>query len=128
VNRAELGALRDAIDTILSWPDPVRDQIARWLQTDTSKPNRADRGTPRSNRHRGFKPGVEEAAARERALLEAMRDHPAAGVVHWAKATHCHKSAVSMRLGRLAKRGVVDRDGEGRWRLLGANPTMPPSA
>jgi hypothetical protein len=25
VNRAELGALRDAIDTILSWPDPVRD-------------------------------------------------------------------------------------------------------
>ena len=43
MNRAELGALRDAIDTILSWPDPVRDQIARWLQTDASKPNRADR-------------------------------------------------------------------------------------
>jgi hypothetical protein len=36
VNRAELGALRDAIDTILSWPDPVRDQIARWLQADAS--------------------------------------------------------------------------------------------
>jgi hypothetical protein len=42
VNRAELGALRDAIDTILSWPDSVRDQIAQWLQTDASKPNRAD--------------------------------------------------------------------------------------
>ena len=28
MNRAELGALRDAIDTILSWPDSVRDQIA----------------------------------------------------------------------------------------------------
>ena len=129
MNRAELGALRDAIDTILSWPDPVRDQIARWLQTDASKPNRADPGTPRSrsNRQRGFMPSV-ELAAREQALLEAMRDQPEAGVVQWAKATHCDKSAVSMRLGRLARRGVVERDGEGRWRLLGANPTMPPSA
>jgi hypothetical protein len=128
VNRAELGALRDAIDTILSWPDPVRDQIARWLQTDASKPNRADRGTPRSrsNRQRGFMPNI-ESAARERALLEAMRDQPEAGVVQWAKATRCDKSAVSMRLGRLAKRGVVERDSNGRWRLAGANPTMPPS-
>jgi hypothetical protein len=127
VNRAELGALRDAIDTILSWPDPVRDQIARWLQTDASKTNRADRSTPRSrsNRQRGFMPSV-ESAAREQALLEAMRDQPEAGVVQWAKATHCDKSAVSMRLGRLAKRGVVERDGNGRWRLAGANPTMPP--
>ena len=127
MNRAELGALRDAIDTILSWPDPVRDQIARWLQTDASKPNRADRGTPRSrsNRQRGFMPSV-ESAAREQALLEAMRDQPEAGVVQWAKATRCDKSAVSMRLGRLAKRGVVERDGNGRWRLAAANPTMPP--
>jgi hypothetical protein len=129
VNRAELGALRDAIDTILSWPDSVRDQIAQWLQTDASKPNSADPGrlsSSRSNR-RGFKPGVEEAAAREWALLEAMRDDPEAGVVQWAKTTRCDKSAVSMRMGRLAKRGVVERDGNGRWRLAGANPTMPPS-
>ena len=129
MNRAELGALRAAIDTILNWPDSVRDQIAQWLQTDASKPNCADRGTPRSrpNRQRGFMPSV-ESAAREQALLEAMRDQPEAGVVQWAKATHCDKSAVSMRLGRLAKRGVVERDGNSRWRLLGANPTMPPSA
>jgi hypothetical protein len=86
VNRAELGALRDAIDTILSWPDPVRDQIARWMQADASKPNRADRGTPRSrsNRQRGFMPSV-ESAAREQALLEAMRDQPEAGVVQWRR-------------------------------------------
>ena len=56
-----------------------------------------------------------------------MRDDPEAGVVQWAKATRCDKSAVSMRLGRLAKRGLVERDGNGRWRLAGANPTMPPS-
>ena len=46
MNRAELGALRDAIDTILTWPDSVRDQIAQWLQTDASKPNGADPGRP----------------------------------------------------------------------------------
>jgi hypothetical protein len=129
VNRGELGALRDAIGTILNWPDSVRDQIAQWLQTDTSKPNGADPGRlsrSRSNRGRGFKPGAEESAARERALLAAMRDDPEAGVVQWAKTTRCDKSAVSMRLGRLAKRGIVQRDGNGRWRLAGANPTMPP--
>ena len=130
MDRAELGALRDAIDTILTWPDSVRDQIAQWLQTDPASPNGADRGRSsrsRSNRPPGFKPGVGELAAREQALLEAMRDHPEAGVVHWAKATRCDKSSVSMRLGRLAKRGLVERDGNGRWRLVEANPTMPPS-
>ena len=129
MDRAELGALRDAIDTILNWPDSVRNQIAQWLQTDASKPKGAGPGRlsrARSNRPPGFQPGVEESA-REQALLEAMRDDPEAGVVQWAKTTRCDKSAVSMRLGRLAKRGVVERDGNGRWRLTGANPTMPPS-
>ena len=129
MDRAELGALRDAIDTILSWPDSVRGQIAQWLQTDVAKPNRADPGRQshsRSSRLRGVGPGVEEAA-RERVLLDAIRDHPEAGVVQWAKATQCEKSAVSMRLGRLARRGVVERDSEGRWRVAAANPTMPPS-
>ena len=57
------------------------------------------------------KPGVQEASAREQALLEAMRDHPEAGVVQWAKTTRCDKSAVSMRLGRLAKRGDLQAIG-----------------
>ena len=90
MNRAELGALRDAIDTILTWPDSVRDQIAQWLQTDAASPNGAGRGRSslsRSRRPRGFKPGVGESAARERALLEAMRDDSEAGVVQWAKTT-----------------------------------------
>jgi hypothetical protein len=130
VDRAELGALRDAIDTILTWPDSVRGQVAQWLQTDASNPNRADPSQlshSRSNWRPGFKPSAEQSAARERALLEAMRDDPEAGVVQWAKTTRCDKSAVSMRLGRLAKRGLVERDGNGRWRLAGVNPTMPPS-
>ena len=130
MDRAELGALRDAIDTILNWPDSVRDQIAQWLQTDASNPSGAGPGRLsryHSNRRGGCKPGVEEVSASERALLEAMRDDSEAGVVQWAKATGCDKSSVSMRLGRLAKRGLVERDGNGRWRLAGLNPTMPPS-
>jgi hypothetical protein len=130
VDRVELGALRDAIDTILNWPDSVRDQIAQWLQTDASKPSGADPGQlsqSRSNRRPGSRPSVEQVSASEQALLEAMRDQPDAGVVQWAKTTRCDKSAVSMRLGRLAKRGVVERDGNGRWRLAGVNPTTPPS-
>ena len=130
MNRAELGALRDAIDMVLGWPDSVRHQIAKWLQTDAANPNGDGPGRlsrSRSNRPPGFKPGVGESAARERALLEAMRDDPEAGVVQWAKTTRCDKSAVSMRLGRLAKRGLVERDGNGRWRLAGANPTTSPS-
>ena len=130
MDRAELGALRDAIDTILNWPDSVRDQIAQWLQTDASKPKGADpdpQSRSHSNRPPSFNPSVEESAGREQALLEAMRDDPEAGVVQWAKTTRCDKSAVSMRLGRLAKRGIVERDGNGRWRLAGVNPTMPPS-
>ena len=31
MNRDELDALRDAIDTLLTWPDAVRGQVARWL-------------------------------------------------------------------------------------------------
>ena len=61
MDRAELGALRDAIDTILTWPDSVRDQIAQWLQMDASKPNRAGPGRlsrSRSSRPPSFKPGV----------------------------------------------------------------------
>ena len=130
MDRAELGALRDAIAAILTWPDSVRNQIAQWLQADASKPNGSDLGrlsSSHSNRRHGSKPSAQEASASEQALLEAMRDDPEAGVVQWAKTTRCDKSAVSMRLGRLAKRGLVERDSNGRWRLAGVNPTMPPS-
>jgi hypothetical protein len=38
VNREELVELRDAINTLLSWPDNVRDQIAAWLAPEAAKP------------------------------------------------------------------------------------------
>ena len=61
MDRAELGALRDAIDMILTWPDSVRNQIAQWLQTDVANPNGSGPGRlsrSRSNRPPGFKPSV----------------------------------------------------------------------
>jgi hypothetical protein len=79
VNRAELGALRDAIATILTWPDSMRDQIAQWLQTDVSKPKGADPvqlSYSHSIRRRGFKPGSEESGAREQALLGSELINP----------------------------------------------------
>jgi hypothetical protein len=42
MDREQLTALRDAIDTVLTWPDNVRSEIARWLTTETAKPNGRD--------------------------------------------------------------------------------------
>ena len=38
MTRDELAALRDAIDTVLTWPDSVRAEIARWLAPAAAKP------------------------------------------------------------------------------------------
>jgi hypothetical protein len=78
MNRRELAALRDAIDTLLTWPDGVREQIARWLTPEASKPNGRDphppvaAPTPRPAKARPGKPT--EAQAAERRLIAAMRE------------------------------------------------------
>ena len=46
MDRDELTALRDAIDTVLMWPDAIRDQVARWLTPETAKPNGRDYHPP----------------------------------------------------------------------------------
>jgi hypothetical protein len=40
MDRAQLTALRDALDALLAWPDGVLVQLARWL-ADVAKPNGA---------------------------------------------------------------------------------------
>ena len=121
MDRAELGALRDAIDTTSNWPDWCATKSRYGCKRTSQNPTAPIPAPSRSrwNRPPGFKPSVQELAGREQVLLEAMRGDPEAGVVQWAKTTRCDKSAVSMRLGRLAKRGLVERDGNGRWRLAG---------
>jgi hypothetical protein len=39
MNREVLVALRAAIDTVLTWPDDVRAEMARWLTPEAAKPN-----------------------------------------------------------------------------------------
>jgi hypothetical protein len=46
MNPEELGALRDAIDTVLTRPDGVREQMARWLTPKASRPNGRDPHPP----------------------------------------------------------------------------------
>jgi hypothetical protein len=46
VNREELATLRDAIDTVLAWPDAVRAEVARWLAPEAAKPNGRDPHPP----------------------------------------------------------------------------------
>jgi hypothetical protein len=44
------GQPRDASDAVLTWPDGVREQVARWLAPEASKPN--GRGSPAERRRR----------------------------------------------------------------------------
>ena len=46
MNWDELAALRDAIEMLLTWPDAVRDQVARWLSPAASRPKGLDRHPP----------------------------------------------------------------------------------
>lgn len=46
MNREELAALGDAIDTVLSWPPAVFDEMARWLAPEAAKPNGRDPHPP----------------------------------------------------------------------------------
>jgi hypothetical protein len=42
MDREQLMALGDAIGVVLTWPDGVRAEIARWIMPEASKPNGRD--------------------------------------------------------------------------------------
>jgi hypothetical protein len=150
MTRDELAALRDAIDTVLTWPDAVRDQVARWLTPEATKPNGRDphpppidgtsgHGGPKfapapyaGKTHRRGKPPI-SAKAHEQRLLAAMQEHSGASVNVLAKAAGANRSSTGERLRGLASRGVVTKDGAGHWRLVAElagedpGPTPPPS-
>jgi hypothetical protein len=73
-----------------------------------------------------------EVAAKERGLLEVLREHPVLTVVAIAKIARDNKSATGERLRRLFSRGAVEKDVAGRWKLKaeekGPDPTLPPSS
>jgi len=142
MNGPELTASRDALDTVLTLPDSVREEMARWLMPKPSKPNGHDPSppvptplTPRTAKvpvARPPKPTLAQAA--EQRLLQAMRDNPGLTVIALANAASAGRSATSERLRQLARREIVEKDAAGRWRLKGEGegaepgPTPPPSS
>jgi DNA-binding transcriptional ArsR family regulator len=129
MNREHLAVLRGAIDTILDWPDSVRDQIAQWLAPakpnghDPHPPNGKDLPpiaslSPRSTPHAGKTRHGRSPADTDERLLAALRDTPGLSAVKLAAAVRTNRSTVGDRLRELAGRELVEKDDDGRWRVV----------
>ena len=133
MNRENLVMLHAAMGTMLSWPPAVLDEIARWLARaakpnghDPHPPNGADRPpptaspSPRSTPHAGkTRHGRSPAAAKaDERILEALRDAPGLSAVKLAAAVRANRSTVGERLRELAGRELVEKDDDGRWRVV----------
>ena len=136
MNRENLVALHDARSTVLAWPPAVLDEIARWLAPAAAKTNGrnphpsngADPDPPpiASPPPRSPAPHVGKtrhgrspaAAKTDERLLEALRDAPGLSAAKLAAAVRANRSTVGDRLRELAARELVEKDGDGRWRLV----------
>ena len=140
MDRAELAALRDAIDLLLKCPDAVCEQLAKWFLPKAAKGNGHDlhslpvtRGSslkeqplrqssaPYVGKSKRGRPKTSAKAA-ERKLLEAMQANPGLSVIALANAAGSSRSATGERLRQMALRGVVAKDITGRWKLKGEEP------
>jgi hypothetical protein len=60
---------------------------------------------------------VTPAQAAEQQLIATMRDNPGLSVIALAHLTGFNRSTAGERLRQLARRGIVEKDTTGRWRL-----------
>jgi hypothetical protein len=139
----ELTALHSALTAVLAWPDVVRAEMARWLAAEATKPNGRDphpppiaptsvevqkvkiSSPPRSPTPYAGKARAGKSKAAERKLIEAMETNPGLSVAALAKAAAAGRSATGERLRKLAARGAIEKDGAGRWRLVGEEASPP---
>ena len=154
MNRDELTALRDVLDLILQLPDDLRAQVVAWLSPAAAKPNGLDlirRRSPTMDKalHWGNSPLASEAGkaartpapgpsdpsgkptpaqAAERKLLEALRDQSRIERRRLARLAGQSRSAGGERLRQLARRGTVEKDVAGRWRLKAEEAEAGPTA
>jgi hypothetical protein len=132
----ELTALRDVLDLLVKLPDRLREQIVEWLTPSAAKPNGRDPHLLQAERRpapdprpyagkasRGRLPASAKAA--ERKLLAAMENNPGSTVAALAKAASAGRSRTGEKLRELSKRGVIEKDPEGRWRLAREGPSPP---
>ena len=130
MDRAELAALRDAIDLLLRCPDDVCEQLAKWFLPKAAKSNGHDphpppHPTPYVGKIRRGRPKTSAKTA-ERKLLAAMQDNPGVSVIALANAAGSSRSATGERLRQMALRGVVTKDTTGGWKLREeARPSAP---
>jgi hypothetical protein len=116
-------------DTILAWPESVREQVARWIapngaladetvsENNGAKYSPAPNGAPRPNGHDRRPPRQAKARPQnkfntrtaELKLLEALQ-RSAGSVSALAKAAGASKSSTGERLRGLASRGVVTKE------------------
>ena len=130
MTREELAQLRDAIDTVLAWPDSIRELLAKWLET--AKPNGHDPhppelATPKAapvSRPAASKPHAAKrydnpahARAAERRLIAAMREHPGLSAASLAKIVGAGWSTTKERLRRMGAQALIEKDPDGRWRV-----------
>ena len=133
MDRAELVVLHAALETVLAWPDSVRDQVAAWLAPTAQSGNGVDPHPPVAPtkeakvRPAKRKPDVFSAKTAERKLIEAMRDNPNLSVIALANAAGSSRSATGERLRQMAARGLVARDTTGRWKLKGEETARQPA-
>ena len=126
MNREELVALHAALSTVLTWPEPVLEQVARWLaQEAAQRPgNGLDHDPPRvaSPPRPTHAAKAAKANAGERKLLAAMESSPGLSANALAKAAAMSRSTAADHLRRLGQRGTIEKDGGGRWQVKGQEP------
>jgi hypothetical protein len=145
VNRDELAALRDALSTVLAWPEAVRAEVARWIAPEASRssdrPNGLDHGPhplvapaspraapvpssakasrPQPRRGKRAPPRAAEARAAEAQLVAALRQSSGMTERALAEAAGASRATIGDRLRRLSERGEIERDAAGKWRVKG---------
>lgn len=138
MTRDELIALRNAIDATLPLPAPMRVMLARWLLPEPAPkpgngrdlhPPPASAEPPPPARARPLNPLGRPAKgnAAERKLLTAMRENPGASLATLAGLIGGSRSTVGERLRQLARRGAIEKDDAGRWRIADERASPMPS-
>jgi hypothetical protein len=144
MDRAELVVLHAALETVLAWPDSVRDQVAAWLASGAAQPgNGLDlhpapiAATGKGAETVSFPPPRQAKARRrpnafttqtiERKLLGALRDNPDLSERAAANAAGVSRATAAERLRALADRGAIEKGAGGRWRLKGEEKAGQPA-
>jgi hypothetical protein len=87
VNRKELVALHTALSAVLTWPEPVLEQVAAWLAPEAApKPgNGLDRDPPRVASSRARRQACQSERRRAEAPRRRWHRTPARAPTRWRR-------------------------------------------